>query len=147
MGLKFRIYSLMAAMLYLGPLLAGLAGAPEFLAAVFVAIFTLWVMVMRPAIWKKIGAQGTPLGLALHLGAITLMQALLVILCFGLGRGLAVLLGGTLDLAPVVPVALSGAALLVGRLMWNPERAAGSDAFLDEAIQSLNDMGGNRSGR
>jgi hypothetical protein len=146
MGLNFKLYSLMGAMLYLGPLLAGLTGAPEFVVAVFVAIFTLWVVVMRPAIWTKIDEQGAPVALALHLGAITIMQALLVILSFALGRGIAVLMGATLDIPPVLSVALSGAALLIARLMRAPHQSDRLD-FLDEAIQTLNDMNGDSAKR
>ncbi len=139
MDLRSKLYSVLAAMLYAGPLLAGLAGVPEALVAVFVGIFTLWVVVMRPAIWKAIGAEGTPFALALHLGSVTLLQSLLVILCFALGRGIAVLMGATLAIPGILPVLLSAGALIAARLLWQsgPDRI---DGFLDEAIQTRNDM-------
>lgn len=139
MNLRSKLYSLLAAMLYAGPLLAGLAGAPEALVVVFVGIFTLWVVVMRPAIWKAISAEGAPLALALHLGSVTVLQSLLVIFCFAIGRGIAVLLGATLAIPPILPVLLSAAALLVARAFWQT-KADRVDAFLDEAIQTRNEM-------
>lgn len=139
MDLRSKLYSLLAAMLYAGPLLAGLAGAPETLVAVFVGIFTLWVVVMRPAIWKAISAEGTPFALALHLGSVTLLQSLLVILCFAIGRGIAVLLGSTLAIPGILPVLLSAGALIVARAIWQTGRNR-TDAFLDEAIQTRNEM-------
>lgn len=139
MDLRSKLYSLLAAMLYAGPLLAGLTGAPEALVAVFVGIFTLWIVVMRPAIWKAISTEGTPVALALHLGSVTLLQSLLVILCFAMGRGVAVLMGATLAIPAILPVLLSAAALIAARLVWQPQTGR-DDSFLDEAIQTRNDM-------
>ena len=139
MDLQSKLYSLLAAMLYAGPLLAGLTGAPEALVVVFVGIFTLWVVVMRPAIWKAISAEGTPFALALHLGSVTLLQSLLVILCFAIGRGIAVLMGATLAIPGILPVLLSAGALIAARALWQG-RANQVDAFLDEAIQTRNEM-------
>ena len=137
MGLRFKIYSVLAAMLYFGPLLAGLSGTAELALPVFVAIFTLWIVVMRPAIWARVTQDGTPLALAVYLAGITLMQILLVILCFGLGRGLSAVLGGALDIPQWVPVLLSALALPLARLIWNPQRAAEIDAFTDQALKEL----------
>lgn len=137
--MRSSLFSFMAAMLYAGPFLAGLSGAPETLVAVFVGIFTLWVAVMRPAIWKAIAAEGTPLALAVHIGSVTLLQSLLVILCFALGRGIAVLTGTPLDIPGILPVLLSAGALILARVLWQaPEER--TDSFLDEAIQTRNEM-------
>lgn len=145
MGLRFKIYSALAGMLYFGPLLAGLAGTTELALPVFVAVFTLWVVVMRPAIWARVTQEGTPLALAVYLAGITLMQILLVILCFGLGRGLSALLGATLAVPYWLPVLMSALALPVARLVWNPQRAAEIDAFMDEALKELD--GGRATGQ
>lgn len=139
MDLRSKLYSVLAGMLYAGPLLAGLAGAPESLVPVFVGIFTLWIAVMRPAIWKAISTAGSPVALALHLGSVTVLQSLLVILCFAIGRGIAVLLGATLAIPAILAVLLSAGALIGARVVWQAPRDR-NDAFLDEAIQTRNDM-------
>lgn len=137
--MRSSLFSFMAAMLYAGPFLAGLSGAPETLVAVFVGIFTLWVTVMRPSIWRAISVEGTPLALALHIGSVTLLQSLLVILCFAVGRGISVLIGTTLNIPGILPVLLSAGALLLARVLWQAP-AEKPDSFLDEAIQTRNDM-------
>jgi hypothetical protein len=132
-----RILSVVAAMLYVGPFLAGLMAAPIGMLPVFLAIFMLWVIILRPSVWAKATAGGTPVALALHLGGLTLVQALLVMVSFGLGRGLAMLVGGTIDLPVWLPALLSLAALPVGRLVWTPE--AEYKAFAEEARRALGD--------
>jgi hypothetical protein len=138
MNIRMTLFSLAAALLYLGPLVAGLSSAPIALLPVFVAIFVLWVAILRPSVWSKATSGGTPVALAVHLGGLTLMQVLLVILAFALGRGLSTLVG-VLDLPVWLPVLVSLAAVPVGRMLWNPALDnAEADAFLDEAVRSVN---------
>ena len=133
MNARMTFFSLAAALLYLGPLVAGLSAAPVGLLPVFVAVIVLWVAIMRPAVWAKATTGGTPVALAVHLGGMTLLQVLLVILSFALGRGLAAMVG-VLDLPVWLPVAVSLAAVPLGRMLWNPAHdSVEADAFLDEA--------------
>lgn len=135
MILRPMLFSLAAAMLYLGPFLAGLSHAPILFLPIFVALFVLWVALMRPAVWARVTREGTPLALAVHLGGLTLMQVLLVIAAFGFGRGLTAMVG-TLDLSPWKALALTALALPLGRLLWSTSSdRAEADAFLTKRAQ------------
>lgn len=133
MILRPMLFSLAAAMLYLGPFVAGLSDAPTLFLPVFVALFMLWTALMRPAVWARVTRDGTPVALAVHLGGLTLMQVLFVIVAFGFGRGLTAMVG-TLELSPWKPLALTVLALPLGRLLWNTSSdRAEADAFLSGA--------------
>lgn len=134
MSFRLLLLSLTGALLYIGPFLAGLAGATIALLPVFAAIFVIWVALMRPAVWAKATQSGTPLGLAIYLAGLTVIQLLLVVVCFALGRGLSVLIGDVVALPLWLPPALSLAALPVGRLIANPAGdLSETEALLDEA--------------
>ncbi len=63
-----------------------------------------------------------------------MIQLLLVVVCFALGRGLSVLIGDVVALPLWLPPALSLAALPLGRLIANPgSDLSETEALLDEA--------------
>lgn len=133
MILRPILFSLAAAMLYLGPFVAGLSNAPILFLPIFVALFVLWVALMRPAIWSRVTREGTPAALAIHLGGLTMMQVLFVILAFGFGRGLTAMVG-TLDFEPWKSLALTALALPLGRLLWiGSGDSAEAEAFMANA--------------
>ena len=112
---------LMAAslLLYLGPLLAGMSGMGWTAVPVFVFLFALWLVVMRPAQW--------PRDLSLWTGQIVVAAAaqlavnvLIVVFLFAVGRGLSGLEGLRLHLSPLIPVALSFMATPLSRLVSDP---------------------------
>lgn len=121
MSERSRVLSLIATLLFVGPLLAGLGGTSEVALPIFVAIFTLWLVIMRPAVWARVTREGTPVALAVHLAGVTLVQVILVMLCFVVGRGLSILIGAPLGLPGWLPVALSMAALPIGLLLRTPQ--------------------------
>jgi hypothetical protein len=134
---QVKLFSVAAAMLYLGPFLAGLSAAPITVMPIFVAIFMLWITVMRPSVWAKATAQGTPAALAVLLGSITLVQTLLVVLAFAIGRGMGGLVGN-LSMQPWVPVLISLLSVPAARILWNPAiDSAETHEFLDDALRSL----------
>lgn len=138
MRLRMTFLSLLAALLYVGPFLAGLANAPVAMLPVFAAVFMVWVMVMRPSVWAAATSKGAPAILAARLGILTLFQVLLVLVSFGMGRGLTILLDGTLAIPMWLPPVLSIIAIPLGRLVWTPvQDAAATDAFLDRAEAEL----------
>ena len=140
MSFRLVLLSLTGALLYIGPFLAGLAGASIALLPVFAAIFVIWVALMRPAVWAKATQSGTPLGLAIYLSGLTVIQLLLVVVCFALGRGLSVLIGDVVALPLWLPPALSLAALPLGRLIANPgSDLSETEALLDEAEAAQGD--------
>lgn len=138
-----RIKLLMGAtaLLYLGPLLAGLAGFGWAQVPVFAAIFLMWLVILRPGQWPGSGADWVRGPAILSLVAKAAVQLLLVTVCFGIGRGL----GGVLDFLPPLPfwlpLLISAAAIPLGRLIWNPHKAAEIDAFLDDAIAQIERVG------
>lgn len=116
-----RLLQAANALLYMGPLLAGLAGYGWGAVPVFAAIFVLWQMILRPGDWKP--GQGR----AVARLAQVLIQVLLVAICFGIGSAL----GGTLAVSPafhpMLPVAISFLAIPFSRLVfdgWKAEAAA-----------------------
>lgn len=104
-----------SALLYLGPLLAGLSGMGWAAVPVFVALFALWLVVMRPAQWPRdISAwtRETVLAAAAQLA----VNALIVIVLFGIGRGIGGVAGFLPQIPPFVPVALSFLAVPLSRM-------------------------------
>ena len=76
-------------MLYFGPLLAGLMGQGWGQVAVFVVIYLLWSAILRPHLWPARIGDLTRTDALVPLASLVATQALLVVLCFAIGRGLA----------------------------------------------------------
>ncbi len=111
------------ALLYLGPLLAGLAGSGWAMVPVFSLLFVLWLLFLRPETWPGT-ASGAQSGASwLRLASHAAVQVLLVTLFFGIGRGIGGVLGAAIPIPFWLPVVLSTLAILVGRLIWNPDAA------------------------
>lgn len=111
------------ALLYLGPLLAGITGLGWAYVPVFTVLFVLWLLFLRPEMWpgaKQDWRRGADW---LTLVARAAVQVLLVAVLFGVGRGLGGVMGWDPAIPFYVPVALSSAAIVLGRLIWNPESA------------------------
>ncbi len=134
---RMRFLQGAAALLYLGPLLAGLGGYGWRVVPVFAAIFVLWLIILRPQHWPRdLGAWRAASVWAAALGA-ALMQVLLVAVCFGIGRGLGGIMGFLPLLHPMLPIGLSFLAIPLCRLIWDPWKAEEMDRFLDQAIQQI----------
>ena len=119
-ALRYRLFMIASALLYMGPLVAGLAGFGWQMIVEFTVIFMLWLVVMRPAMWPADGAgwnSGRVIGKFLLWVAI---QALVVSFCFAIGRGI----GGTMGAVPPLPVwvppLMSLLAVPLSRICWNP---------------------------
>jgi hypothetical protein len=135
---RLRLMMGATALLYLGPLLAGLAGFGWALLPAFTAIFVLWLIVLRPHQWPRRPADWTG-AVALRAAGHVLVQVLLVAVCFGVGRGIGGVLGVTPALPLALPLALSFLAIPLCRLVWDPWKAAELDVFLDDAIRRIED--------
>lgn len=112
---RLTILRAAAALLYLGPLLAGLAGAGWSMVPVFVALFLLWIFLLRP----DLAGQRAWLP-RLERAAV---QTLLVVVFFGIGRGIGGILGVTLGPPAWTAILISVMAILLGRLVLNPPPA------------------------
>jgi hypothetical protein len=119
MTARRMVIAALGALLFLGPLCAGLAAAPITLLPIFVASFVLWVVMMRPSVWAEATRGGTPVALAVHPAGVTLVQVLMIFLCFGFGRGLA-MLSAPLDIPVWTCVVLTLAAVPLGWALRHP---------------------------
>lgn len=127
-------------LLYLGPLLAGLAGLGWSLVPVFTLLFLMWLVVLRPETWPRQDREWLTLRPWIALAARTVIQLMLVVLCFGIGRGVGHVLGFDPRIPFWLPVGLSALAILLGRLVWSPAKRTEMDAFLDDALRQMTAM-------
>ncbi|MGL4319432.1 MAG: hypothetical protein ACRCS3_01080, partial [Paracoccaceae bacterium] len=82
-----RMMMAATAMLYMGPLLAGLGGYGWTMVPAFAGIFILWQMILRPHKWPQpyeLDRADAWLAVATQVA----LQTLLVTICFGIGRGI-----------------------------------------------------------
>lgn len=138
------------AMLYMGPLLAGLGGYGWTMVPIFTGIFTLWQMILRPQKWPApYDMHRADAWLAI--AAQVALQALLVVVCFGIGRGIGVAAGEMPLYSPLVPVFVSFLSIPIGQILMRParpERSADQDhldaatAKADRLLQPLQDAAG-----
>lgn len=124
-----RLLKAITALMYFGALLAGLIGQGWTMVPGFVVVFVLWSIILRPQLWPGRLADLAQSGAAVALAALIATQVLLVILCFGVGRGI----GGVMGLMPVLPdylpLALAFMAVPLSRLIWNPAVMAQNIGF------------------
>lgn len=126
MPLRYRLMTAATALLYLGPLLAGLAGHGWAEASVFIALFLLWLMILRPDAWSGESR--------VRLASRIAGQVLLVCACFAIGRGLGGVTALRPDLPTLLPLAVSFLAIPLSRLIRS---RSGADPLLDAALHRL----------
>ena len=95
------------ALLYLGPLFAGLAGFGWALVPAFLAIFLMYLFVVRRSLFPRKSADWTDMGVVIPLLTQTLVQLLLIVLCFAVGRGLGGVVGAVPPFSPLWTLAVS----------------------------------------
>ena len=95
------------ALLYFGPLLAGLGGFGWHVVPVFVALFLLWLVILRPQELPRARAEWLQSETLVALSTRAAVQILLVVLCFGIGRGIGGVLGALPHFPLMLPIALS----------------------------------------
>lgn len=125
------------ALLYLGPLLAGLAGQGWAAVPVFILIFLLWSIVMRPQSFPRAPAAWAEPRIWIGVLAQVAVQALIVLVLFGIGRGLGGVAGVLPMLHPALPAGLSALSIPLSRLVWDPVKAQQVDALLDDALARI----------
>ncbi len=128
MTTRLRLLQGATALLYLGPLLAGLAGHGWGMALPFAAIFVLWSIILRPHLWPR-PTEALRAEALVPLASLIATQALLVALCFALGRGFGGVTNLTLAVPFWFPLALSFLSVPLSRLAWS-EPAPGFDPLL-----------------
>lgn len=134
---RLRLLMGARALLYLGPLLAGLGGFGWAQVPVFVAIFVLWLIILRPQQWPKTLTDWQKPEALITLAAQTATQALLVVICFGVGRGIGGVTGFSLALPTLLPVGISFLSIPMCRMIWDPWKNAQIDTLLDDAMAAI----------
>lgn len=108
------------ALLYLGPLLAGLAGFGWALVAVFTAIFVLWLVILQPYEFPINRAEWMTSEAWVAVAARAAVQLLFVVLLFGIGRGIGGILGSIPGFPAMLPLAISFLSIPLARMIWDP---------------------------
>ncbi|MGL6209643.1 MAG: hypothetical protein ACRC14_07440 [Paracoccaceae bacterium] len=134
---RLRLMMGATALLYLGPLMAGLGGFGWDTVPVFVAIFLAWTLVLRPQSWPQTTAEWLGGPALVTILAQSAVQVLLVTVCFGIGRGIGGVLGALPPFPVMLPIAISFLSIPICRMIWNPARAEAMDRFLDTAIADI----------
>ena len=117
------------ALLYLGPLFAGIAGFGWDLVPAFLTIFLMYLFVVRRSLFPRKSGDWTDMGLVIPLLTQTLVQLLLIVLCFAIGRGLGGVVGALPAFSPLWTLAVS--FLSVPLCRWLAIQALPSDAGSD----------------
>lgn len=132
----YRMLMGASALLYFGPLLAGLSGMGWSGVPAFIALFALWLVVMRPAQWPRDPGQWSrPVVVAA--AAQVAVNALIVIALFAAGRGIGGVAGFLPAIPPLLPVALSFLATPLSRLIWDPAKGDATERFMTDAMHEI----------
>lgn len=125
------------ALLYFGPLLAGLGGFGWAVVPVFAAIFMLWLVIMRPQEFPRSLLDWQRPEALIAFAARAAVQLLLVLVCFGIGRGIGGALGSLPPFPIMLPIAISFLAIPLARLLWDPRKEQEMDRLLTDALAQI----------
>ncbi len=137
MQARLRLLKGATALLYFGPLLAGIAGFGWRVVPLFVGIFLLWLFILRPQQWPRTLADWSRPEALIALLTQSLVQLLLVAVSLGIGRGIGGVLGVMPAIPLMLPVAVSFLSIPLARMIWDPWRADAGEVVLDEALARL----------
>lgn len=115
-----RLLMVANALLYFGPLLAGLAGFGWGYVGLFAAIFVLWLIVLQPYEFPINRAEWMTLDAWVAVAARAAVQLLFVVILFGIGRGIGGILGAAAMFPATLPLAISFLSIPVARMIWDP---------------------------
>lgn len=131
MTARLRLLRGATALLYFGPLLAGIGGFGWGVVPLFLMIFMAWLFVLRPEQWPRRWADWRRPEALIALLTQGVVQLLLVAVSFGIGRGIGGVLGVVPPFPLMLPVAMSFLSIPLARMIWNPW---GADPPLDAAL-------------
>jgi hypothetical protein len=134
---RLRLLKGSTALLYVGPLLAGLGGFGWAVVYAFTALFMLWLFILRPQQWpRKLADWLRPEALISLLTKLA-TQILFVAICFGIGRGLGGVLGNLPQFPLMLPLGISFLSIPLARMIWDPWQADRPHRNLDQALAAL----------
>ena len=113
---RLRLLMGATALLYIGPLLAGLGGYGWAIVPVFLLLFLLWLFILRPQQWPRSFHDWTRYQAWATLATNATVQLLLVTLLFGVGRGIGGALGIKLPLGEMLPISISFLSIPLARM-------------------------------
>jgi hypothetical protein len=127
------------ALLYFGPLLAGLASFGWGYVPIFTVFFVLWIVILQPYEFPINRAEWMSADAWVAIAARTVVQLLIVIVLFGIGRGIGGVLGAMTGYSVMLPLAISFLSIPVARMIWDPwsqptAPQPNSDAVAESAI-------------
>jgi hypothetical protein len=130
-----RIQMAMTAVLYFGPLLAGLSGQGWSQIPLFVGVFVLWLAVHKPGKWPQTRDDWAKSEAAVAVLSQIAAQALLIVGLFAVGRGMGGILGYLPLFHPLMPVTLCFVSVPIARLVQStlpatPAPEAEADALV-----------------
>lgn len=134
---RMRLLMGATALLYIGPLMAGLGGYGWPLVPVFTLLFLLWQFIIRPQNWPRQFHDWTQYQAWATLFSNAAIQLLFVALLFGVGRGIGGALGFVPPYSEMLPVAISFLSIPLARMIWDPWKVNETNAFLDHAIDQI----------
>ena len=137
MGHRLRLLQGATALLYFGPLLAGLGGFGWRVIPGFVAIFLLWLFILRPQQWPRRAADWARPEALIAVLTQGVVQLLLVAVSFGIGRGIGGVLGALPPFPLMLPLGISFLSIPLARMLWDPWAADAAEGLLDEALAKL----------
>lgn len=129
-----RLLMVANALLYFGPLLAGLAGFGWGLVVVFTAIFVLWLIILKPYEFPISRSEWMTADAWVAVGARAMVQLLLVVVLFAIGRGIGGILGAMSGYPAMLPIAISFLSIPLARMVWDPWSRANA-ASADQSQQ------------
>jgi hypothetical protein len=133
---RMRLLKGATALLYIGPLIAGLCGFGWGMVAPFTGIFIVWLMVLRPEQWPASPEEWLTWQAWLAAFAQILSQILLVFCLVAVGRGFGGLADiGTVGINPILPLSVSFMAIPLCRMLWDSHEAASMGFFLDDEAE------------
>ncbi len=115
--MQFTLFRGATALLYLGPLLAGLAGFGWALVPGFLAIFLTYLFVIRRSLFPRKMADWGSFDALLPLISQSFVQLLLIVVCFGIGRGLGGVVGALPPFSALWTLAVSFLAVPLCRFL------------------------------
>jgi hypothetical protein len=133
---RMRLLKGATALLYIGPLFAGMCGFGWGLVVPFTFIFVVWLMVLRPEQWPSAPQEWLTGSAWLAAMAQVLSQVALIAILFGIGRGIEGLAGFLPEVNPVLPLSISFLAIPLCRMLWDAREAADHGYFLDEDAEA-----------
>ena len=136
MPTRMRLLKGATALLYIGPLFAGMSGFGWGLVVPFTAIFVVWLMILRPEQWPATPDEWLTGRACLATVAQILSQVALVAVLFGIGRGIGAVAGVVPVVNPVLPLSVSFLAIPLCRMLWDARAAADRGIFLDDEAEA-----------